>query len=302
MEKYEIDKSISVYMLQYMNHDVYKNIVKLFNIINDINNIPDLDVTIDLSELESSIVSIITTEDELSSNMNLNIKNIIVEYISTLLQGLGITIIKDDVNFTSLVDILEGIYTLYTLDNDNMEYMVSMYDVSEDVLEQDTILLFSNLLSNYTTMSTLSVYELIENVSTDIISNLVNYYILKIEEHTKELNKEIDTKVNKLIKIVPDVTETFYYKDMMANGYTEQTLQDSLDVLFNSINNHGDNVAAIIPEILITIYMSTDNSGDIILEFNNKIDLTLADNLDDSRINTIKELLTEVATKLKAGV
>lgn len=302
MEKYEIDKSISVYMLQYMNHDVYKNIVKLFNIINDINNIPDLDVTIDLSELESSIVSIITTEDELSSNMNLNIKNIIVEYISTLLQGLGITIIKDDVNFTSLVDILEGIYTLYTLDNDNMEYMVSMYDVSEDVLEQDTILLFSNLLSNYTTMSTLSVYELIENVSTDIISNLVNYYILKIEEHTKELNKEIDTKVNKLIKIVPDVTETFYYKDMMANGYTEQTLQDSLDVLFNSINNHGDNVAAIIPEILITIYMSTDNSGDIILEFNNKIDLTLADNLDDSRINTIKELLTEAATKLKAGV
>ena len=89
---------------------------------------------------------------------------------------------------------------------------------------------------------------------------------------------------------------------MMANGYTEQTLQESLDTLFNSINKHGDNVAGIIPEILITIYMSTDNSGDIMLEFNNKIDLTLADNLDASRINTIKELLSEVATKLKSGV
>lgn len=302
MEKYEIDKSISMYMLQYMNQEVYKNIVKLFNIINDINNIPDLDVTIDLSELESSIVSIITTEDELSSNMNLNIKNIIIEYVSTCLQDLGITIIKDDVTYTTLLDILEGIYTLYTLDNDNMRYIVTMYDVSEDVLEQDTILLFSNLLSNYTTMSTLSIYELIDNVSTDIISNLVNYCILKIEENTKELNKNIDVKVNKLIKVEPYVTETFYYKDMMANGYTEQTLQESLDTLFNSINKHGDNVAGIIPEILITIYMSTDNSGDIMLEFNNKIDLTLADNLDTSRINTIKELLIEVSTKLKAGV
>ena len=302
MEKYEIDKSISVYMLQYMNHDVYKNIVKLFNIINDINNIPDLDVTIELSELESSIVSIITTEDELSSNMNLNIKNIIIKYVSTCLQDLGITIIKDDVTYTTLLDILEGIYTLYTLDNDNMQYILTMYDVSEDVLEQDTILLFSNLLSNYTTMSTLSIYELIDNVSTDIISNLVNYCILKIEENTKELNKEIDVKVNKLIKVEPYVTETFYYKDMMANGYTEQTLQESLDTLFNSINKHGDNVAGIIPEILITIYMSTDNSGDIMLEFNNKIDLTLADNLNASRINTIKELLSEVATKLKSGV
>lgn len=302
MEKYEIDKSISMYMLQYMNQEVYKNIVKLFNIINDINNIPDLDVTIDLSELESSIVSIITTEDELSSNMNLNIKNIIIEYVSTCLQNLGITIIKDDVTYTSLLDILEGIYTLYTLDNDNMQYIVTMYDVSEDVLEQDTILLFSNLLSSYTTMSTLSIYELIDNVSTDIISNLVNYCILKIEENTKELNKEIDIKVNKLIKAEPYVTETFYYKNMMANGYTEQTLQESLDTLFNSINKHGDNVAGIIPEILITIYMSTDNSGDIMLEFNNKIDLTLADNLDTSRINTIKELLIEVSTKLKVGV
>lgn len=302
MEKYEIDKSISVYMLQYMNQEVNKNIVKLFNIINDINNVPDLDITLDLAELESVIISIITTEDELSTNMNLNIKNAIVEYVSGFLQNLGITIIKDDINYTSLVDILEGVHTLYTLDIDNMRYMVSMYDISEDVLEQDTILLFSNLLSNYTTMSTLSLYEIIDNVSTDIISNLVEYYILKMEEHTKELNKEIDVKVNKLIKVEPDVTETFYYKDMMANGYTEQTLQDSLDTLFNSINNHGDNVAIIIPEILITIYMSTDNSGDIMLEFNNKIDLTLADNLDASRINTIKELLSEVATKLKAGV
>lgn len=302
MEKYEIDKSISVYMLQYMNQDVNKNIVKLFNIINDINNVPDLDITLDLAELESVIISIITTEDELSTNMNLNIKNNIVEYVSGFLQNLGITIIKDDINYTSLVDILEGVYTLYTLDIDNMQYMVSMYDISEDVLEQDTILLFSNLLSNYTTMSTLSLYEIIDNVSTDIISNLVEYYILKIEEYTKELNKEIEVKVNKLIKVEPTVTETFYYKDMMTNGYTEQTLQDSLDTLFNSINNHGDNIVFIIPEILITIYMSTDNSGDIMLEFNNKIDLTLADNLDASRINTIKELLSEVVTKLKAGV
>lgn len=302
MENYEIDKSIANYMLSYMNVDVSKNIIKIFNTLNNINSLTDLDKTIDLSYIESIIVSIITTEDEIVGNMNFNIRKTIIDNVYDYLQELGIIINRSEITYSQLADLLESIYTLHTLDSDNMNYIISTFDINQNELNSNIILTLCNILSEYTKMSTLELYEIIEDVSSDILVNLISYFKIRIEEITKELNKAIEVPLKKLLNVENIISETYYYKDIMLNGYVENDLDSNIDMLYNNIEKHGENTAMVAPEILITLYLSTDTREDIMVSFNNRIDLTLTEHNNDSRIAIIKELLSGYVSKLKSGV
>ena len=302
MENYEIDKSIANYMLSYMNVDVSKNIIKIFNTLNNINSLTDLDKTIDLSYIESIIVSIITTEDEIVGNMNFNIRKTIIDNVYDYLQELGIIINRNEITYSQLADLLESIYTLHTLDSDNMNYIISTFDINQNELNSNIILTLCNILSEYTKMSTLELYEIIEDVSSDILVNLISYFKIRIEEITKELNKAIEVPLKKLLNVENIISETYYYKDIMLNGYVENDLDSNIDMLYNNIEKHGENTAMVAPEILITLYLSTDTREDIMVSFNNRIDLTLTEHNNDSRIAIIKELLSGYVSKLKSGV
>lgn len=302
MENYEIDKSIANYMLSYMNVDVSKNIIKIFNTLNNINSLTDLDKTIDLSYIESIIVSIITTEDEIVGNMNFNIRKTIIDNVYDYLQELGIIINRSEITYSQLADLLESIYTLHTLDSDNMNYIISTFDINQNELNSNIILTLCNILSEYTKMSTLELYEIIEDVSSDILVNLISYFKIRIEEITKELNKTIEVPLKKLLNVENIISETYYYKDIMLNGYVENDLDSNIDMLYNNIEKHGENTAMVAPEILITLYLSTDTREDIMVSFNNRIDLTLTEHNNDSRIAIIKELLSGYVSKLKSGV
>ena len=302
MENYEIDRSISGYMLTYMNGDISKHITKIFNTLNGINNLPDLEKTIDLSYIESIIVSIITTEDDIVANMNFNIRNTIIEYVADYLQELGIIIKRNEILYSQLVDLLEAVHTIYTLDADNMLYVTTMLDMSSDDMDKDTLLTFCNFISEYTTMSTLDVYEILEDVTSDIIVNLVEYYKVRLEERTKELNKVIEVPLKKLLNVENLISETYYYKSIMIDGYVENTLEDNIDTLYNNINKHGDNLAMIAPEIFITLYLTTD-TVDIVMSFDNRLDLTLTDfSSDSSKISVIRDLLVGYVSKIRSGV
>ncbi len=303
MENYEIDRSISGYMLTYMNGDISKHITKIFNTLNGINNLPDLEKTIDLSYIESIIVSIITTEDDIVANMNFDIRNTIIENVADYLQELGIIIKRNEILYSQLVDLLEAVYTIYTLDADNMLYVTTMLDMSSDDMDKDTLLTFCNFISEYTTMSTLDVYEILEDVTSDIIVNLVEYYKVRLEERTKELNKVIEAPLKKLLNVENLISETYYYKSIMIDGYVENTLEDNVDTLYNNINKHGDNLAMIAPEIFITLYLTTDTTDDIVMSFDNRLDLTLTDfSSDSSKISVIRDLLVGYVSKIRSGV
>lgn len=303
MENYEIDRSISGYMLTYMNGDISKHITKIFNTLNGINNLPDLEKTIDLSYIESIIVSIITTEDDIVANMNFNIRNTIIENVADYLQELGIIIKRNEILYSQLVDLLEAVYTIYTLDVDNMLYVTTMLDMSSDDMDKDTLLTFCNFISEYTTMSTLDVYEILEDVTSDIIVNLVEYYKVRLEERTKELNKVIEAPLKKLLNVENLISETYYYKSIMIDGYVENVLEDNIDTLYNNINKHGDNLAMIAPEIFITLYLTTDTVDDIVMSFDNRLDLTLTDfSSDSSKISVIRDLLVGYVSKIRSGV
>ena len=284
MENYEIDRSISGYMLTYMNGDISKHITKIFNTLNGINNLPDLEKTIDLSYIESIIVSII-------------------KYVADYLQELGIIIKRNEILYSQLVDLLEAVHTIYTLDADNMLYVTTMLDMSSDDMDKDTLLTFCNFISEYTTMSTLDVYEILEDVTSDIIVNLVEYYKVRLEERTKELNKVIEVPLKKLLNVENLISETYYYKSIMIDGYVENTLEDNIDTLYNNINKHGDNLAMIAPEIFITLYLTTDTVDDIVMSFDNRLDLTLTDfSSDSSKISVIRDLLVGYVSKIRSGV
>ena len=303
MENYEIDRSISGYMLTYMNGDISKHITKIFNTLNGINNLPDLEKTIDLSYIESIIVYIITTEDDIVANMNFNIRNTIIEYVADYLQELGIIIKRNEILYSQLVDLLEAVHTIYTLDADNMLYVTTMLDMSSDDMDKDTLLTFCNFISEYTTMSTLDVYEILEDVTSDIIVNLVEYYKVRLEERTKELNKVIEAPLKKLLNVENLISETYYYKSIMIDGYVENVLEDNIDTLYNNINKHGDNLAMIAPEIFITLYLTTDTTDDIVMSFDNRLDLTLTDfSSDSSKISVIRDLLVGYVSKIRSGV
>jgi len=299
MEKYQIDSIIDSFFIETINNDKRIKILNVIAIINDINNISNIVSNFDISKLESELIEIILLEDEEINNkvakIDIKLKNEIIEY----LKRLGI-ILKDDIYFFQLEDILFSIYTIYTIDTDNAEYLVSLLNNDE---VDDEIMLLTDILSEYTTMSSFELYDLIEDITDNVLSNMVLYLNNIIKNKVIILDKKLVNDIEKLISIDNYFSETFFIKYIMQNGYNYVNLDMNIDSLYNNSERCVNNIQLLPYEIVTVLYLSIDSKLDILNSYKESINLSNISFLsnDKSKLEVTDNLILELIDKVNRG-
>lgn len=299
MEKYQIDSIIDSFFIETINNDKRIKILNVISIINDINNISNIVSNFDISKLESELIEIILLEDEEINNkvakIDIKLKNEIIEY----LKRLGI-ILKDDIYFFQLEDILFSIYTIYTIDTDNAEYLVSLLNNDE---VDDEVMLLTDILYEYTTMSSFELYELIEDIMDNVLSNMALYLNNIIKNKVIILDKKLVNDIEKLISIDNYFSETFFIKYIMQNDYTYVNLDMNIDSLYNNSERCVNNIQLLPYEIVTVLYLSIDSKLDILNSYKESINLSNISFLsnDKSKAEVIDNFILELINKVNRG-
>ncbi len=299
MEKYQIDSKIDSFFIETINNDKRIKILNVISIINDINNISNIVSNFDISKLESELIEIILLEDEEINNkvakIDIKLKNEIIEY----LKRLGI-ILKDDIYFFQLEDILFSIYTIYTIDTDNAEYLVSLLNNDE---VDDEVMLLTDILSEYTTMSSFELYDLIEDIMDNVLSNMALYLNNIIKNKVIILDKKLVNDIEKLISIDNYFSETFFIKYIMQNDYTYVNLDMNIDSLYNNSERCVNNIQLLPYEIVTVLYLSIDSKLDILNSYKESINLSNISFLsnDKSKTEVIDNFILELINKVNRG-
>ncbi len=299
MEKYQIDSIIDSFFIETINNDKRIKILNVISIINDINNISNIDSNFDISKLESELIEIILLEDEEINNkvakIDIKLKNEIIEY----LKRLGI-ILKDDIYFFQLEDILFSIYTIYTIDTDNAEYLVSLLNNDE---VDDEVMLLTDILYEYTTMSSFELYDLIEDIMDNVLSNMALYLNNIIKNKVIILDKKLVNDIEKLISIDNYFSETFFIKYIMQNDYTYVNLDMNIDSLYNNSERCVNNIQLLPYEIVTVLYLSIDSKLDILNSYKESINLSNISFLsnDKSKAEVIDNFILELINKVNRG-
>lgn len=299
MEKYQIDSIIDSFFIETINNDKRIKILNVISIINDINNISNIVSNFDISKLESELIEIILLEDEEINNkvakIDIKLKNEIIEY----LKRLGI-ILKDDIYFFQLEDILFSIYTIYTIDTDNAEYLVSLLNNDE---VDDEVMLLTDILYEYTTMSSFELYDLIEDIMDNVLSNMALYLNNIIKNKVIILDKKLVNDIEKLISIDNYFSETFFIKYIMQNDYTYVNLDMNIDSLYNNSERCVNNIQLLPYEIVTVLYLSIDSKLDILNSYKESINLSNISFLsnDKSKAEVIDNFILELINKVNRG-
>ncbi|MGE3592447.1 MAG: hypothetical protein AB7G52_08155 [Arcobacter sp.] len=299
MEKYKIDSIIDSFFIETINNDKRIKILNVISIINDINNISNIVSNFDISKLESELIEIILLEDEEINNkvakIDIKLKNEIIEY----LKRLGI-ILKDDIYFFQLEDILFSIYTIYTIDTDNAEYLVSLLNNDE---VDDEVMLLTDILYEYTTMSSFELYDLIEDIMDNVLSNMALYLNNIIKNKVIILDKKLVNDIEKLISIDNYFSETFFIKYIMQNDYTYVNLDMNIDSLYNNSERCVNNIQLLPYEIVTVLYLSIDSKLDILNSYKESINLSNISFLsnDKSKAEVIDNFILELINKVNRG-
>ncbi len=299
MEKYQIDYIIDSFFIETINNDKRIKILNVISIINDINNISNIVSNFDISKLESELIEIILLEDEEINNkvakIDIKLKNEIIEY----LKRLGI-ILKDDIYFFQLEDILFSIYTIYTIDTDNAEYLVSLLNNDE---VDDEVMLLTDILCEYTTMSSFELYDLIEDIMDNVLSNMALYLNNIIKNKVIILDKKLVNDIEKLISIDNYFSETFFIKYIMQNDYTYVNLDMNIDSLYNNSERCVNNIQLLPYEIVTVLYLSIDSKLDILNSYKESINLSNISFLsnDKSKAEVIDNFILELINKVNRG-
>lgn len=299
MEKYQIDYIIDSFFIETINNDKRIKILNVISIINDINNISNIVSNFDISKLESELIEIILLEDEEINNkvakIDIKLKNEIIEY----LKRLGI-ILKDDIYFFQLEDILFSIYTIYTIDTDNAEYLVSLLNNDE---VDDEVMLLTDILNEYTTMSSFELYDLIEDIMDNVLSNMALYLNNIIKNKVIILDKKLVNDIEKLISIDNYFSETFFIKYIMQNDYTYVNLDMNIDSLYNNSERCVNNIQLLPYEIVTVLYLSIDSKLDILNSYKESINLSNISFLsnDKSKAEVIDNFILELINKVNRG-
>lgn len=296
MATYPIDMDIIRYLSNVMMDGKVEKVLSIFRTIDNINKIPLLDINIDTSELEAVLTDLISREDEFSSDdLRSNIDNVLKMYFLKYLDVIGI-IINKDIFFYVIDDIYSALFTILTIEYDFIPDIISRLRTTED----DDSFMLSNLLSEYTTISSLELYELIDDVKDEFIDYLIKYLTQLSFTKNTQLDSDLRNDIEKLLVIDHNFGLSPFVNMCMNTEYTYPKLEDNLNTMYNNLNKIQNNIEIIPYEVVSVLFMSFDSRINMLDYFKEDIDLTHIDTIKDDTIllenvtNKIDELIRKI--------
>jgi len=291
MENYQLDNSVSEFILEATNVNKHNRIKNIFNIIYTMNKLTSINIVCDISSIEASVLDIIAEDDielyNIIDKLDILLKNKLVDYIAK--HGI---MVDDNILYYQIEDILLGLYSIYTSDIDTANMLIYKFDNNID-----SILLISTILSNYSTTTSTELYNIILDVRSDFISNMKKLLESKIDSYTSELSNNITNNILFLINSNKEFANTD-----IINRYLHD-INTNIDTLYNILEKYPNDNNRIVLEISAYIYINNNcesSTGQCDLTDINLEAISYLYNNNESIVNIINSV-NNILTNLLKG-
>lgn len=294
---YPIDDILAEFLISVMPDSKYIRYINIFNTVDALNVLDNNDHTLLLDELENGMLDIIFGLDTIKDEKYIQVEMYFINKLIGLLSEYGIYL-NVDVTVKELEGILTSLFIIYTIDINIIE-LISLMLTDENMDDEEIAL--SSIIAEYTDIPITRLYELIEDVSTDGIVELNDYLNTRLKMSTDPLNEHMVTKVTSLVEQNEIYGKTYIARNVLFNGFLPIDINDSIRNLYKYIDMYKSEVMMIPYEIIATFYLLLPTTDNLIGEIDERLiyeNVRLLQN-NHEYINTIKTLVSELASKLK---
>lgn len=290
-ELYEYDDFLFTAILHRAKPTTFTIIKDVFNTLYKIDKHNfSLEYNLDLNQFEDDMKNIFIQQEEILTDDLIHVMcTSLINNTISYFYKLGITINKD-ISLSYLLDILNAYYSLINVDVDLTSLHIDIIN-NEEFTTTDTL---SELLANYTVITTEQCYELILSVDYSFFDSLKEYY-----KTLYSIGNKDNEMLNRLLNLNGKYRQTNIVKNGLRDGYEELGIESNIDNMYSSIERQD--IGVIPYEVVATMFLSSDtrlNLESSIDKYFNIEALNLS-RADEEVINTeIDKLVYEIDKRL----
>lgn len=296
-EKFELDEILIGYLVEHMPEERRNNILEIIEVLDELNDLGTFEIAFDLEELETECLNIIDTNTD--KDYDVVIDMLTVKFKDTFmgyLEAIGITT-TEDVSFSNLKDLFNVIQTILTLDENSVD---EAYNIITNQ-EQEYIEAFCNLLDNYSVLSYIDFFNIIEDVDENLIDNLKERFEYVMFRSNPDIDNNIKDIIEKIGKVDHNYFSTRIVNQAIQEGIVYDVINNNIKTLYSNLEILKNNVNMVPYEIVATFALSSDTKSNIFEHFKEEVNLEAITWIgeDNNKHMMISELVKELATKIQ---
>lgn len=296
-EKFKLDEILYNYLIEYMPEERRNQILEIIDVLDELNDLGTFNIAFDLEELEAECITIIEENsdqpyDIIIDMLTVKFKFTFIDYLSAI----GFTM-DDDITFTQIKEMFNTIEIILTLDAEAVDEAYTIITNQE----QEPVEMICNLLDNYSPLSYLDFFNIIENVDESLIDNLKDRFELIIFRNNPEIDENIKKIIEKIGKVDHNYYSTRIVNQAIQEGISYDTIEDNLKTLYSNLEILKNNTSMVPFEIVATFALSSDTRDNIFECFKEYVNLESISWIgeDNNKHMMINELVKELASKVQ---
>lgn len=271
MERYFLEKSITDFFNGRNSTNKLKLIYSIINEVEIFNNINPFDMVIDLLEIETEVLDILSS-DVTTDEIEYLIMSKYKESIIYKFKEYGL-VISDEAYLYEIKAVLEVFNTLFSMDKQLLDSI--LYELESDLSDIDILL---RIVSD---ISTENLYSIIVDVQSSFLLNIKNY-ILNLpdeEDIDPSVYTTVETLINKNIEFAKSHILLLYFKGQLVS----QDIDTLLPYFYQYSDYHGKDLTGIARELYIIYYLANPKIENIKEDYIERIDFSLIKSIGESQ-------------------
>lgn len=271
MERYFLEKSITDFFNGRNSTNKLELIYSIINEVEIFNTINPFDMEIDLLEIETEVLDILSS-DVTTDEIEYLIMSKYKESIIYKFKEYGL-VISDEAYLYEIKSVLEVFNTLFSMDKQLLDSI--LYELESDLSDIDILL---RIVSD---ISTENLYSIIVDVQSSFLLNIKNY-ILNLpddEDIDPSVYSTIETLLNKNIEFSKSHILLLYYKGKLVS----QDIDTLLPYFYQYSDYHGKDLTGIARELYIIYYLANPKIENIKEDYVERIDFSLIKSIGESQ-------------------
>lgn len=271
MERYFLEKSITDFFNGRNSTNKLELIYSIINEVEIFNTINPLDIEINLLEIETEVLDILSsdiTSDEIEYLIMDKYKESIIHKFKE--NGL---VISNEAYLFELKSLLEVFNTLFSMDKEILDSI--LYELESDLSDIDILLRIVSELSAE------NLYNIIIDVQSSFLLYIKNYILNLSDDEDIDLfvYENIQTLLSKNIEFSRSHILLLYFKGKIVG----QDIDTLLPYFYQFADYHGKDLIGIAMELYVIYYLAIPKIENIKDDYRERIDFSLIRSIGESQ-------------------
>lgn len=271
MERYFLEKSITDFFNGRNSTNKLELIYSIINEVEIFNTINPFDMEIDLLEIETEVLDILSS-DVTTDEIEYLIMSKYKESIIYKFKEYGL-VISDESYLYEIKSVLEVFNTIFSMDKQLLDSI--LYELESDLSDIDILL---RIVSD---ISTENLYSILVDVQSSFLMNIKNY-ILNLpdeEDIDPSVYTSVEALINKNIEFAKSHILLLYFKGQLVS----QDIDTLLPYFYQYSDYHGKDLTGIARELYIIYYLANPKIENIKEDYVERIDFSLIKSIGESQ-------------------